>query len=232
MGIFKGLTELIAGDGLIDLTDKAIKGLDKAIAAREKKIEEKIQSFLEANPDHCHLFASQVRNKLKETYYIYDHQKEVRYLIKGELLSLKHHLHVYDASGKTELATVTEKLIAIRSPFSVDSNPKDFVIEVGGKPVGKVKTKGSFTKQKFDITFNDWTVIGDVFGKEYKVLDKNKNIIMVASKQYAYINDTYYVDITNPKDELYCVLILLALDASTITKSDETKKAIKKKIRF
>lgn len=141
---------------------------------------------------------------------------------------MKHHLHIYDATGRTELAEVKEKMIAVRSPLSMDSNPKDFVIEVSGKKIGKVKTKAAFAKQKFDITFNDWTVEGDVFGKNYKVLDKNDNIIMTASQKLMRANNMYYVDITDPKDEFYCVLITLALDSASMSKHEETKRTVKK----
>lgn len=229
MGIIKGLVEFVASDALIAAADAAKKGLDKASAAAEVKAEKRLQKFLDSNPGHCHLFVSQIRYKLKETYYVYDHNRNVRFMIKGELLSLKHHLHIYDASGWTELATVKEKLIAVRSPLSLDSNPKDFVIEVGGQKIGKVKTKAAFAKQKFDITFNDWSVEGDVFGKNYKVIDKAGNVIMTASQKLSYVNDMYYVDITDPKNEFYCVLILLALDSASMSKSEENKRTIKKK---
>ena len=229
MGIIKSIVEFVATDAILEVTDKAIKGIDKASEAAQKKADKRLQKFLESNPGHCHLFASQVRYKLKETYYIYDHNQQVRYMVKGELLSMKHHLHIYDATGKTELATVKEKLIAMRSPLSMDSHPKDFVIEVGGKKVGKVKTKAAFTKQKFDVTFNDWTVEGDVFGKNYKVLDRSGNVVMIASQKLSYVNDMYFVDVTDPKDELYCVLILLALDSASMTKSEENKRTIKRK---
>lgn len=73
MGIIKGIVEFVATDAILEVTDKAIKGLDKASEAAQKKADKKLQKFLESNPDHCHLFASQVRYKLKETYYIYDH---------------------------------------------------------------------------------------------------------------------------------------------------------------
>lgn len=232
MGIIKGIVEFVATDAILEVTDKAIKGLDKAGEAAQKKSEKKLQKFLDANPDHCHLFASQVRYKLNETYYIYDHNQQVRYMVKGELFSMKHHLHIYDATGKNELAKVSEKLIAVRSPLSIDSHPKDFVIEVAGKKIGKVKTKAAFAKQKFDVTFNDWSVEGDVFGKNYKVLDKNGNVIAAVSQKLSYVNDMYFVDITDPKDEFYCVLILLALDSASMTKSEETKRTIKKKTRL
>ena len=232
MGIIKGLVEFVATDALIAAADAAKKGVDKAAVAAEKRGEKKIQKFLDANPNHCHLFATQIRYKLKETYYIYDHERKVRYVVKGELLSLKHHLHIYDATGRTELATVKEQLISIRSPLSLDSHPKDFIIEIGGKKVGKVKTKAAFAKQKFDVTFNDWTVEGDIIGKNYKVIDKNKNIIMTISQKLSIGQDLYYVDITDPQNEFYCVLILLALDAASTTKAEDTKRTIKKKTIF
>lgn len=229
MGIMKGLVKFVATDAIVTASDVAIKGLDKAAAAAKKHGEKSVQKFLETNPDHCHLFAAQILNKLKETYYIYDFERKVRYVIKGELLSLKHHLHVYDATGKTELATVKEQLISVRSPFSFDTNPKDFVIAIGGKKIGKVRTKAAFLRHKFDITFNEWTVEGDIIGKNYKVIDKNNNIVMTISQKFSIGHDLYWVDIVNPENEFYCVLILLALDAASATKAEDTKRAIKKK---
>ena len=38
----------------------------------------------------------------------------------------------------------------------------------------------------------------------------------------------YYVDITDPKDEFYCVLITLALDSASMSKHEETKRTVKK----
>lgn len=228
MGIIKSIVEFVAPDVILEATDIAIKGIDKASDAVQKRTDKKIQKFLDTNPNHCHLFVSQIRYQLKETYYIYDQNQQVRYTVKGELLSMKHHLHIYDATERKELATVKEKLIAVRTPFSLDSQPKNFVIEVKGKKIGKVKTKASLTKRKFDVTFNDWSVEGDVFGKNYKILDKDGNVVMVASQKYSYVNDMYFVDITNPDNELYCVLILLALDSASMTKSEENKRTIKR----
>lgn len=229
VGIMKGLVEFVASDALVSATDVAIKGIDKLSESAEKKADKKLQKFLDATPGHSHLFATQIRYTFKEKYYIYDQNQAVKYTVKGELLSMKHHLHVYDASGRSELGTVKEKLISLRSPLSLDSNPKDFDIEVEGKKIGKVKTKAAFTKQKFDVTFNGWRVEGDVFGKNYKILDSDDNVIMLASQKLSYLNDMYFVDITNPQDEFYCVMILLALDSASITKGEETKRAIKKK---
>lgn len=232
MGIIKGIIEYAAAPALAAAADAAKKGIDKASESVDKKSQQKLQKFLDANPDHSHLFVSQIRHKLKETYYIYDEKQQVKYTVKGELLSMKHHLHIYDAQGKKELATVKETLIAVRSPFSIDSHPKDFVIEVAGKKLGKVKTKGSFGKQKFDVTFNDWSVEGDIFGKNYKVINKSGNIVMTVSKKLSYVNDMHFVDITNPQDEFYCMLIVLALDSASISKSEENKRTIKRKTIF
>ena len=68
-----------------------------------------------------------------------------------------------------------------------------------------------------------------MFGKNYKIIDKADNVIMTASQKLSYVNDVYYVDVTDPKNEFYCVLILLALDSASMSKSEENKRTIKKK---
>lgn len=44
-----------------------------------------------------------------DTYDIYDENENPKYFVKGEILSLGHRLHVYDAAGN-EVGLIKEKI--------------------------------------------------------------------------------------------------------------------------
>ena len=52
---------------------------------------------------------------------------------------------------------------------------------------------------------------------------------MEVSREYAYKGDMYFMDITDPKNEFMCLLVMLALDAASMSKKDETKRTARKK---
>lgn len=228
MSILTSVVELVAGDALIQAAEGAKNVVEKASDKAEQMSQKRIAAFLSKNPTHAHLFLHQQWYTWKESYQIFDAQQQVKYIVKGELLSRKHHLHIYDASGRQRLGTIKEKLIALRSPLSMESHPMDFVIEVGGTKLGKVKSKWAFGKSKFEVTFNDWQIEGDFWGKGFKVISGN-DLVMEVSREYAYKGDMYFMDITDPKNEFMCLLVMLALDAASMSKKDETKRTARKK---
>jgi len=224
--VAKGVVKKAAVDVLVQATDGVIKVLDKVSDTAEQKSQRKIADFLSKNPDHIHLFLNQRLYTRKEFYQVFDAQQQVKYVVKGELLSRKHHLHVYDASGKHQLGTVKEKMIAFRPFFSFEANPKDFVVEVNGKKLGKIKSRQSVSKRKFEVTFNNWQIEGNFTGKNFKVMSGD-NLIMEVSREYGYKGDMYFVDITDPANEFLCLLVVLAIDAASMSK--EEKKRVRKR---
>ena len=207
--------------------DVGIKACDAASKRITKNSEKKIDGFFEGADDgHTRLIIGQKPYAFKESFKIYDERENVKYLVKGKLVSATHNLTVYDAKGKNVLGRVREKLVSLRSPLSLEMSPKDFVIELGGKKLGKMKSRFAFGKRKFEFTFNNWILEGNILGLKYKVLD-GKEIVMEVSEKVWTIGDTYYVDISNPDNELLCVLILLAIDSSHSTKSQDNKRTVK-----
>ena len=93
-----------------------------------------------------------------------------------------------------------------------------------------MKSRFSFGKRKFKFTFNNWTLEGNIFGLKYKVLDGKEKVMEVSEKVWT-IGDVYYLDITNPDNELLCILILLAIDSSHTLKSSDNKRTMRRKTR-
>ena len=109
MSILKSVVEFVAGDALIQAAEGAKKVVEKASDKAEQKSQRRIAAFLSKNPTHGHLFLHQQWYTWKESYQIFDAHQQVKYVVKGELLSQKHHLHIYDASGSRQLGTIKEK---------------------------------------------------------------------------------------------------------------------------
>ena len=215
--------------------EKAVeKTVVYAAAEAKKRLEERELSenseFLSVVQEgHSHLIVGQKPYTFKESFNIFDEEEKVKYIVKGKLVSATHDLTVYDATGKNVLGRVKEKLISVRSPLSFESHPKDFVIEMRGKKLGKMKSRFAFGKSKFEFTFNKWVLEGNILGLKYKLLDEKKEIIMDVSSKVWVIGDTYYLDIVNPENELLCVLILLAIDSSHSSKFSENSRTIRHK---
>lgn len=231
MGILKIVTkaaEILAPDAVDAALEKSAAALEKAaekVDAASKNYEAKAQKqltdFFASNPTHALLYMVQERGKLRQSYYIFDATQQPKYFVRGELLSKKHHLHIYDPSGKIEIGFVKEKLIAMRGPLSMEGDPKNFSLQINGKEIGTMKTKYAFGKRKFVFDFNDWEVEGDFFGRNYTVQCEKETIMTVKQKGFAG-GDRYFLDITNPPTELLCVLIAVAIDAAEVSKHQET----------
>lgn len=227
MGLLGKLVEFVAADTIVDTLDASIKTLNKISEKRDSKSKDRLFS---KEPGTEVLVINQHRFTWKDEFEVYNENREVKYTVKGELTSIKHHLHIYNAYGK-EIGMVKEKLISLRSPISfTESTPVDFIIEIEGKKVGKIKSKWSLGKQKYEVDFNGWRIEGNVLGWKYKVFNGSEEIARISQKVF-YFGDTYVVTFPNIQNELVVLMLVIALDASNAPKkSEELKRTMRKKI--
>lgn len=211
-GVAKKVITPIAIDG-------AVSALDKFEKRQDKKAENKLEKLYKKNPDHVYLLVTRPIKSIKETYNVYDINHNVRYTVKGELVSLKAHLHIKDANKK-EVGFIKENLIALRNPIKLvhEDNPKDFVVEVHGEKIGKIKTAPSYTRTRFEIGFNGWSAEGDIFKNNYTVY-KGNEIAMRTTEEFTLGKDTYLIDIYDKKNELLGLIVAVTLAAATTPKN-------------
>lgn len=143
-----------------------------------------------------------------DSYDIYDENNEVLYTVKGEL-SWGHKLSIYNHIG-VKVGEVKEVVLSFLPCF---------VMYVNEIEIGIIKKKFSFFKPKFHLTCNDWTIDGDIWEWEYDV-NSHSNHIMHASKDVWNFSDTYVIDIEKEENALYCLMIVLAIDAAKCSRSD------------
>lgn len=213
-----GFFERFSEDGVISALSESLDNVQDKL---EKRIEKKEKELFQKEPGTGVLLINQHHMTVREIFSVYDEYKSVKYTVKGKLTSPKHHLRVYDASGR-EIGRVKEKLIALRSPLSLDSHPSNIAIEIRGKEIGLVKTTGAILKRKLEITFNNWHIEGNFMGFQYRILNGEEEIAHMSQK-LSYLGDTYVVTFPDIKNELIVLMLALAIDASEISKSEEAE---------
>lgn len=138
-----------------------------------------------------------------DKFDVYDERGEVKYRVKGQLLSLGHRLHVYDAHGN-ELGIVKERLLKILPVFD---------IEIDGVNAGKVERRFTMFRPRYDVDMRGWRAEGDFLGWEYEVWQACSVAVRI-SKQLLHWGDTYVIEYADPADELYALMLVLAIDAA------------------
>lgn len=143
-----------------------------------------------------------------DSYDIYDEDENTVFTVKGQL-SWGHRLNIYDASGNY-VATVQEKVLTFLPKFE---------LYINNRYVGKIQKEFTFFRPKFHIDFNGWNVQGDFFEFDYRIQASNGATVATVSKELFHLTDTYSIDVVNPDDALYALVLVLAIDAEKCSRS-------------
>jgi len=138
-----------------------------------------------------------------DSYDIYDEEGRTVYTVKGKL-GWGHVLHILDA-GVAHVATLKEVVLTFLKP--------KFELYVGENRVGVITKEVTFFKPRFTIDFNGWSVSGSFWEWDYSILDGGGNTVAVVSKDVWNWTDTYAIEVADPADALYALMVTLAIDA-------------------
>ncbi len=190
--------------------------VDKVLSVIEKieiKNEEKIKREFDKKSGIEVLVIRRKQITWKEKFDVYDEYQNIKYTVKGDLISIKPNLIILDDKGR-KIASVKEKIISWRLPFSFESKPVDFILEIDGKKIGKVKSKWAFAKQKYEVDLNGWQIEGNILGWKYKICNKNEQIAKISQRVFDF-GDTYVINFANPNNELLVLMLVLAMAVNT-----------------
>lgn len=232
MGFLKFIgKKIVKSTAEVGFSFAAIKTVDTLKEKIEKNNKRKTTDFFCEKQNNVKKFVlTQDKKKINETFNILDENGCVKYFVRGNFFSIKHDLLLYSAYEKKKIGSVKEQLVSIRFPLSCEKTPKDFMIWLGNRMIGKIKSRYSVSKQKFICSFNEkWKIVGNFTGSNFKLLE-GKNVLMEIKKQIAIYEDLYFIDIySNYQEELF-LLIALAIDCSLCSKIEDNENAIKRKI--
>ena len=144
-----------------------------------------------------------------DSYDIYDENGNTLFVVKGQF-SIGHLLKIFDANGN-EVGFIKQKILTWLPKFEM---------YVGGQYVGCIKKDFTFLKPKFSVDYNGWQVQGDWFEWDYNIVSYSGQIVASVSKQLWNLTDTYVIDIENPQDALYALMLVLAIDAEKCSRND------------
>ncbi|MBP3411883.1 MAG: LURP-one-related family protein [Oscillospiraceae bacterium] len=137
-----------------------------------------------------------------DSYDIYEESGAVAYTVRGQL-SWGHCLKIFDAFGN-EIATVKERILTFLPKFE---------LYLGDRYAGCVSKEFSFFTPRYNIDCKGWRVQGNFLEWDYQIVDAHGGFIAAISKQLFNWTDTYVIDVPNPQNALYALMLVLAIDA-------------------
>lgn len=137
-----------------------------------------------------------------DSYDIFDEYGQTVYIVKGQL-SWGHRLQIYDASGHP-LGRVQERVLTWLPKFE---------LYVGEQLAGEIRKEFTLFRPRFQLDCCGWQIDGNFWEWDYTVSD-GQRVVMYLSKELWNWTDTYVMEIDRPEDALYCLMIVLAIDAA------------------
>lgn len=144
-----------------------------------------------------------------DSYDIYDESGNAVYTVKGQL-SWGHCLKIYDADGY-EIGTVKEKILTFLPKFEM---------YIGENYVGCITKEFSLFRPKFSVDCSGWSVEGDWFEWDYRIVGAYGERIASVYKELFRFTDTYVIDVANTFDALGVLMLVLAIDAEKCSRNN------------
>ena len=144
-----------------------------------------------------------------DSYDVYDEYGNTVFTVKGEL-SWGHLLRIYDCNGR-ELGCIREKIFSFLPKFEM---------YIADRYAGCISKEFTFLRPRFHIDYKGWRVEGSLFEWDYSILDSMDQHIAQVSKELWKWTDTYALNIRNPSDSLYVLMLVLAIDAEKCSRKD------------
>ena len=143
-----------------------------------------------------------------DSYDIYDEDGNTVYTVKGQL-SWGHCLHILDANGN-HIGTVQEKIFTFL--------PKFELYDADGY-IGCVSKEFALFHPQYTIDCRGWKVEGSFLEWDYAVYDGQRRVASI-SKELFHWTDTYVLDVADPADALYVLMLVLAIDAEKCSRNN------------
>ncbi|MDR1630289.1 MAG: LURP-one-related family protein [Oscillospiraceae bacterium] len=138
-----------------------------------------------------------------DKFDVADESGNPRYYVEGEVFTWGKKLHIYNTSGQ-EVAFIRQEVWSWM--------PRYFV-EIGGEVVATVVKEFTFFRQSYRIEGPPWQMQGDFWAHDYVMFDAQYEIMRM-SKEWFTWGDSYALEIFDPRNELLCLAVALAVDCA------------------
>ena len=137
-----------------------------------------------------------------DSYDIFSENGETLYSVQGKL-AWGHCLKIYDANGN-EIGILQEKIFTFLPKFEM---------YIGGTYIGCISKEPDVAKNVYTIDFNGWRIESDLMENDFQIYNGTGYQIASMTKEVLNPADTYRIKITSPQDELYVLMLMVAIDA-------------------
>ena len=172
-------------------------------------IYDKIDTYHISRGDRMKLLFKQRFFSWFDSYDIYDEAGNTVYVVKGEL-SWGHLLRIYDGRGN-EIGMIKEKILTWFPKFEMYLNDSY---------IGSINKEFSLFTPKFNVDYKGWNIRGDWFEWDYDITDVTGKTVATVSKELWNWTDTYVIDVYDPSDAIYALMLVLAIDAEKCSRNN------------
>ena len=144
-----------------------------------------------------------------DSYDVFSENGETLYTVKGQL-SWGHCQRIFDNAGNY-MGTVKQRILTFLPKFEM---------YCGEEYVGCISREFTLFKPKYNIDCNGWTVDGNFFEWDYSIFSENGNCIATITKEIWNWTDTYIIDVTDPKDALQALMLVIAIDCEKCSRDN------------
>lgn len=94
-----------------------------------------------------------------------------------------------------------------------------FEMYLGDRYIGCISKEFSFFKPRYNIDCNGWQINGDWLEWDYTIQNAAGRSVATVSKEIWNWTDTYAINVSDPKDALCVLMMVLAIDAEKCSRN-------------
>lgn len=143
-----------------------------------------------------------------DKFTVKDQMGNDRYYVEGEIFSWGKKLHVYDMNGR-EAAFIKQKVWSWMPKYEV---------YVGERLIAEIRKEFSFFFPKYAIDGLGWEIDGSFWEHNYEITKAGYPIVTIR-KEWMTWGDSYELNISNPKDEIIALAVVLTIDCVKASQS-------------
>ena len=175
----------------------SLKKITKYINDIQKKQYEK--NIVENNQEDILIINK--KNSIKGKYKVYKNNRDLKYTVKGNNISYKPYLNIYNKFGK-KIATIQQNKRSFRLYYK-----HDLIFKIDNKKVGIFNQKSNLLKETYNFD-NGWSIDKKIFNGRYEIKATDKIIATIS--QY----DKYEEKICFKKNENELLILMVVLAIS------------------
>lgn len=135
-------------------------------------------------------------------FIVWDEAGAECYRVEGEVFTLGHKLHIYDAVTGEEVAYIAEELMHWMHTFAVWQNEK---------LVTRIVQKFTWFRPRYILEGTDWEIEGDVWSHDYCITAGGRDVAAIRKEWFTW-GDSYCLEADRADDALIALCIALTVD--------------------